>query len=140
MFTCLFSTYLYYINIFYLFICIERESERVIDGSLTVSVFQIQCGKMDSPGKVVEIKHQEHPHWRQYLELRKTFGLFKEERVHLTRIPLRALCESLEERVCSSDCLERKDDSCSSSSLDVEIISHHQESVKDEKVFGIFPC
>ncbi|NXR34439.1 LRIF1 factor, partial [Zosterops hypoxanthus] len=95
---------------------------------------KIQCGKMDSPGKVIEIKHQEHPHWRQYLELRKTFGLFKEERVHLTRIPLRALCESLEERVCSSDCLERKDDSCSSSSLDVEIISHHQESVKDEKV------
>ncbi|NXI08291.1 LRIF1 factor, partial [Irena cyanogastra] len=95
---------------------------------------KIQCVKMDSPGKVVQVKHQEHPHWRQYLELRKKFGLFKEERVYLTRIPLRAFCENPEERVCSSDSLERKNGSCSSSSLDVEIMSHHQESVKEEKV------
>lgn len=94
---------------------------------------KIQCEKMDSPGKVIQIKHQEHPHWRQYLELRKKFGLFKEERVYLTRIPLRAFCENPEERVCSSDSLERKNDSCSSSALDVEM-SHHQESFKDEKV------
>lgn len=111
----------------------------MIDGSLTVSVFQIQCEKMDSLGKVIQIKHQEHPHWRQYLELRKSFGLFKEERVYLTRIPLRT-CENPEERVCSSESLERKNDSCSSSSLDVEIMSHHQESVKEEKVSGIFLC
>ncbi|NWZ41085.1 LRIF1 factor, partial [Brachypodius atriceps] len=95
---------------------------------------KIQCEKMDSPGKVIQIKHQEHPHWRHYLELRKNFGLFKEERVYLTRIPLRAFCENPEERVCSSDSLERRNDSCSSSSLDVEIMSHHQESVKEEKV------
>ncbi|XP_066060070.1 ligand-dependent nuclear receptor-interacting factor 1 [Chamaea fasciata] len=95
---------------------------------------KIQCEKMNSPGKVIQIKHQEHPHWRQYLELRKNFGLFKEERVYLTRIPLRALCDNPEERVCSSDSLERKNDSCSSSSLDVEIMSHHRESVKEEKV------
>ncbi|NXM55782.1 LRIF1 factor, partial [Illadopsis cleaveri] len=95
---------------------------------------KIQCEKMDSPGKVIQIKLQEHPHWQQYLELRKNFGLFKEERVYLTRIPLRALCEDPEERVCSSDSLERKNDSCSSSSLDVEIMSHHQENVKQEKV------
>ncbi|NXR97445.1 LRIF1 factor, partial [Oxylabes madagascariensis] len=95
---------------------------------------KIQCEKVDSPGKVIQIKHQDHPHWRQYLELRKNFGLFKEERVYLMRIPLRAFCENPEERVCSSDSLERKNDSCSSSSLDVEIISHHQESVKEEKV------
>ncbi|NXW75504.1 LRIF1 factor, partial [Hirundo rustica] len=94
---------------------------------------KIQCEKMDSPGKVIQTKHQEHPHWRQYVELRKKFGLFKEERVYLTRIPLRAFCENPEERVCSSDSLERKNDSCSSSSLDVEM-SHHQESFKDEKV------
>ncbi|NXO40904.1 LRIF1 factor, partial [Locustella ochotensis] len=95
---------------------------------------KIQCEKMDSPGRVIQIKHQDHPHWRQYLELRKNFGLFKEERVYLTRIPLKAFCENPEERVCSSDSLERKNDSCSSSSLDVEITSHHQESVKEEKV------
>lgn len=112
----------------------------MIDGALTVSVFQIQCEKMDSPGKVIQIKVQEHPHWRQYLELRKKFGLFKEERVYLTRMPLTALCENPEERVCSSDNLERKSDSCSSSSLDVEILSHHWESVKEEKVSGIFQC
>lgn len=112
----------------------------MIDGSLTVSVFQIQCEKMDSPGKVMQIKHQEYPHWKQYLELRKKFGLFKEERVYLTRIPLRAFCENPEERVCSSDSLEKKNDSCSSSSLDVEITNHHQECVKEEKVSGIFQC
>ncbi|NWH37611.1 LRIF1 factor, partial [Chloropsis hardwickii] len=94
---------------------------------------KIQCVKMDSPGKVIQIKHQEHPHWRPYLELRKRFGLFKEERVYLTRIPLRAFCENPEERVCSSDSLERKNESCSSSSLDVEIMSH-QECVKEEKI------
>ncbi|KAL2295553.1 hypothetical protein Nmel_017968 [Mimus melanotis] len=95
---------------------------------------KIQCEKMDSLGKVIQIKHQEHPHWRQYLELRKKFGLFNEERVYLTRIPLNAFCENPEERVCSSDSLERKNDSCSSSSLDVEIMSHHQECVKEEKI------
>ncbi|NWS80599.1 LRIF1 factor, partial [Toxostoma redivivum] len=95
---------------------------------------KIQCEKMDSLGKVIQIKHQEHPHWRQYLELRKKFGLFKEERVYLSRIPLNAFCENPEERVCSSDSLERKNDSCSSSSLDVEIMSHHQECVKEEKI------
>lgn len=137
MFTCLSSTYFLYINICYLFRDIH--SERVIDGSLTVSVFQMQCVKMDSPGKVIQIKHQEHPHWRQYLELRKKFGLFKEERVYLTRVPLRAFCETPEERVCSSDSLERNNESCSSSSLDVEVMSHHQECVK-EKVPGIFKC
>ncbi|XP_058711511.1 ligand-dependent nuclear receptor-interacting factor 1 isoform X1 [Poecile atricapillus] len=95
---------------------------------------KIQCEKMDSPGKVIQIKHQEKQHWRQFLELRKKFGLFKEERVYLTRIPLRAFCESPEEGVCSSDSLERKNDSCSSSSLDVEIMNHHQECVKEKKI------
>ncbi|XP_016159738.1 PREDICTED: ligand-dependent nuclear receptor-interacting factor 1 [Ficedula albicollis] len=95
---------------------------------------KIPCEKMDSPGKVIQIKHQEHPHWRQYLELRKKFGLFKEERVYLMRIPLRAFCENPEERVCSSDSLERKNDSCSSSSLDVEIRSHHQGCVEEKKI------
>ncbi|KAM6232944.1 ligand-dependent nuclear receptor-interacting factor 1 isoform 2-T5 [Spheniscus humboldti] len=95
---------------------------------------KIQCGKMDSPGKVIQIKHQEKPHWKQYLELRKNFGLCKEERVYLKRIPLRTSCEKPEERVCSSNSLKRKNDSCSSSSLDVEITNQHQECVKEEKI------
>lgn len=111
----------------------------MIDGSLTISVFQMQCVKMDSPGKVIQISHQEHSCWRQYLELRKKFGLFKEERVYLTRVPLRAFCENPEEEVCSSVNLERKNESCSSSSVDVEVTSHHQECVK-EKVPEIFQC
>ncbi|NWV21470.1 LRIF1 factor, partial [Origma solitaria] len=94
---------------------------------------KIQCEKMDSPGKV-QVKHPEQPRWKQYLELRKKFGLFKEERVYLTRIPLRASCENPEETVCSSDSLERENDSFSSSSLDVEITNHHQECVKEEKM------
>ncbi|KFQ71429.1 Ligand-dependent nuclear receptor-interacting factor 1, partial [Phaethon lepturus] len=62
---------------------------------------KIQCEKMDSPGRVIQIKHQEKPHWKQYLELRKKFGLSKEERVYLKRIPLRTSYEKPEERVCS---------------------------------------
>ncbi|NXA76139.1 LRIF1 factor, partial [Thryothorus ludovicianus] len=95
---------------------------------------KIQCEKMDSLGKVIQIKHHEHTHWRQYLELRKKFGLFKEERVYLRRIPLRVFCENPEERICSNDSVERKNDSCGSSSLDMEIMSHHQECVKEEKI------
>nr|XP_009476573.1 PREDICTED: ligand-dependent nuclear receptor-interacting factor 1 [Pelecanus crispus] len=94
---------------------------------------KIQCEKMDSPGKV-QIKHQEKPHWKQYLELRKKFGLSKEERVYLKRIPLRTSYEKPEERVCSSNSLKQKNDSCSSSSLDVEITNEHQECVKEEKI------
>uniref|UniRef100_A0A8C4VDI5 Ligand dependent nuclear receptor interacting factor 1 n=2 Tax=Falco tinnunculus TaxID=100819 RepID=A0A8C4VDI5_FALTI len=95
---------------------------------------KVQCEKMDSLRKVIQIKYQEKPHWKQYLELRKKFGLSKEERVYLRKIPLRTSCETPEERVCSSNSLKRENDSCSSSSLDVEVISEHQECVKEEKV------
>uniref|UniRef100_A0A8B9NAB0 Ligand dependent nuclear receptor interacting factor 1 n=2 Tax=Accipiter nisus TaxID=211598 RepID=A0A8B9NAB0_9AVES len=95
---------------------------------------KIQCEKMDSPGKVIKIKHREKPHWKQYLELRKKFGLSKEERVYLKRIPLRNPYEKPEERVFSSNSLKRKNDSCSSSSLDVEITNQRQECVKEGKI------
>ncbi|NXL17270.1 LRIF1 factor, partial [Setophaga kirtlandii] len=98
---------------------------------------KMQCVKMDSPGKVIQISHQENSCWRQYLELRKKFGLFKEERVYLTRVPLRAFCENPEEGVCSSVNLERKNESCSSSSLDVEVTSHHQECVKEKIIVDL---
>ncbi|KFU83819.1 Ligand-dependent nuclear receptor-interacting factor 1, partial [Chaetura pelagica] len=80
----------------------EDWQKSVTDGSLTASVFQIQCEKMHSPGKLIPNKEQEKPHWKQYLELRKRFGLFKEERVYLKRIPLRTSCEKPEERVSVS--------------------------------------
>ncbi|NXI56353.1 LRIF1 factor, partial [Chloroceryle aenea] len=95
---------------------------------------KIQCETMNPPRKVIQTKHQEKPHWKQYLELRKKFGLFKEERVYLKRIPLRTSCENPEERVCSSNSLKRKNGSCSSSSLDVEITNQQQECVKEEKI------
>ncbi|NWH73254.1 LRIF1 factor, partial [Piaya cayana] len=94
---------------------------------------QIQCDKMDSLVKVIQIEHQEKPHWKQYLELRKKFGLSKEERVYLKRIPLRTSCEKPEESVGSGNSLEGRNDSCRSSSLDVEI-NQHQECVKEEKI------
>ncbi|NXY83710.1 LRIF1 factor, partial [Alcedo cyanopectus] len=95
---------------------------------------QIQCETMNSPRKVVQIKQQEKPHWKQYLELRKKFGLCKEERVYLKRIPSRTPCENSEERVCSSNSLKRKNDSGSSSLLDVEEPNEQQECVKEEQI------
>ncbi|XP_032857841.2 ligand-dependent nuclear receptor-interacting factor 1 isoform X2 [Tyto alba] len=92
---------------------------------------KIQCEKMDSPGKVIQIKHQEKPHWKQYLELRKKFGLSKEERVYLKRIPLKTSYKKPEERVCSGNSLKRKNDSLL---LDVEITNQHEECVKEEKI------
>ncbi|NXC19318.1 LRIF1 factor, partial [Corythaeola cristata] len=94
---------------------------------------KIQCEKMNSPGKVIQIKHQEKPHWKQDLELRKKFGLFKEEKVYLKRIPLRTSFEKTEERGCPSNGLKWKNDSCCSP-LDVETTNQHQGCVKEEKI------
>ncbi|XP_010178855.1 PREDICTED: ligand-dependent nuclear receptor-interacting factor 1 [Mesitornis unicolor] len=95
---------------------------------------KMQCEKMDSPGKIIRTKHQEKPHWKCYLELRRKFGLTKEERVYLKRIPLRTSYEKKEEGVCSSNSLKMINDSCSSSSLDGEITNRHQQCVKEEKI------
>ncbi|XP_061219115.1 ligand-dependent nuclear receptor-interacting factor 1 isoform X2 [Neopsephotus bourkii] len=103
------------------------------EGVFSEDCQKVQCGKMDSPRKLIQIKQQEKPHWKQYLELRKKFGLSKEERVYLKRIPLRSPCEELEERVCSSNNLKRKSGSIDSSSVDVETTNQHQECVNEEK-------
>ncbi|OXB64812.1 UNVERIFIED_CONTAM: hypothetical protein H355_016967 [Colinus virginianus] len=95
---------------------------------------KVQCKKMHSLGKVDQIKDQEKPHWKQYLELRKKFGLYKEERVYLKKIPFMISCEKPDERVCSSNSLKKKNDSCPSSSLDVPITDQHQECIKGEKI------
>ncbi|NXG14567.1 LRIF1 factor, partial [Grallaria varia] len=95
---------------------------------------KIQWEHVDSLGKG-KTQPQEQPHQEQDLELRKKFGLFKEERVCLRRIPLvEDTWMNPEERSCSSDSLERKSDSCSSFSLDVEIGNHLLECVKEEKI------
>ncbi|XP_068020814.1 ligand-dependent nuclear receptor-interacting factor 1 [Melanerpes formicivorus] len=93
---------------------------------------KIQCEKMNSPRKVTQSKHQEKPHWKQYWELRKKFGLFKEERVYLRRIPLPPSCSKPEED-CSSNSSEMRTDSCSSSAVDVENLTQ-QECAKEEKI------
>ncbi|NWS11896.1 LRIF1 factor, partial [Pachyramphus minor] len=96
---------------------------------------KIRWEHMDSLGQE-KPQPPEQPHWKQYLELRRKFGLSKEERVYLRRIPLtRDTWENPEERGCSSDSLEGKSDSCSSSSLDVEVRNCLQECVQEEKVF-----
>ncbi|XP_071434953.1 ligand-dependent nuclear receptor-interacting factor 1 isoform X2 [Pithys albifrons albifrons] len=78
---------------------------------------------------------QEQPQWEQDLELRKKFGLFKEERICLRRIPVTENSwENPEGRSWASDSLEMKSGSCSSSSLDVGMRSHPQEGVKEEKI------
>ncbi|XP_042692332.1 ligand-dependent nuclear receptor-interacting factor 1 isoform X1 [Centrocercus urophasianus] len=95
---------------------------------------KVQRKKMYSLGKVNQNKDQEKPHWKQYLQLRTKFGLYKEERVYLKRIPLTTSCEKPDERVSSSNSLEKKNDSCTSSSLDVTITDRHRECIKEEKV------
>ncbi|NWQ69010.1 LRIF1 factor, partial [Neopipo cinnamomea] len=106
------------------------EHERALSGDWP----KVPWEHMDSLGKV-KTQPPEQPHWRQYLELRKKFGLSKEERVYLRRIPVtREFWEEPEGRGCSSDSPESKRDSCSSSSLDVETRNWLQECVQEEKV------
>ncbi|NXF97230.1 LRIF1 factor, partial [Eubucco bourcierii] len=94
---------------------------------------KMQCEKMESPKKVTLLKLQEKPHRKQYLELRRKFSLFKEERVYLRRIPLPAAWEEPEED-CSSNSLNTRTDSCSSLSVDVEVLNQQQECAKEEKI------
>ncbi|NXU58089.1 LRIF1 factor, partial [Turnix velox] len=90
---------------------------------------KIQWERMDPPAKGTQIK----PHWKQYLEIRKKFGLYKEERVYLKRIPSRKFQGEKEERGCSRNCLERTDEPCSSPLLEVET-TQQQEPGEEEKI------
>ncbi|NXM06932.1 LRIF1 factor, partial [Tyrannus savana] len=93
---------------------------------------EVRGEQMDPLGKVTT-PPPEQPHWKQYSELRRRFGLCKEERVSLRRIPLTwEFWEDPEGRGCSS--LDSKRDSCSSSSLDVETRNCPQEWAQEEKV------
>ncbi|NXR16166.1 LRIF1 factor, partial [Semnornis frantzii] len=102
------------------------------EGALDEDCHKMQCEKMESPKKVTPLKLQEKPHQKQYLELRRKFGLCKEERVYLRRIPLPPSCKEPEED-CSSNSLNTRTDSCSSLSVAVEILKQQQECAEEEK-------
>ncbi|NXN11502.1 LRIF1 factor, partial [Indicator maculatus] len=102
-------------------------------GAFSEDCQKIKREKMNPPRKVTQSKRQEKLHWKQYLELRKKFGLLKEERVYLRRIPLPPFSNKPEED-CSSNSLERRTDSCSSSSVGVEFLTQQQECAKEEKI------
>ncbi|KFO87024.1 Ligand-dependent nuclear receptor-interacting factor 1, partial [Buceros rhinoceros silvestris] len=89
------------------------DRQKVADGALTVALFQTPCEKMESPAKVIQAKPPEKPHWKQHLELRRKFGLHKEERVYLKRIPLSTHCEAAGEWVSSSTSVRKESNSSS---------------------------
>ncbi|XP_064030036.1 ligand-dependent nuclear receptor-interacting factor 1 isoform X2 [Pogoniulus pusillus] len=103
------------------------------EGALAEGCHKIHCVKMESPKKVTPSELQEKPHWKQYLELRRKFGLLKEEKVYLWRIPLPPSWKEPEED-CSSNSLSTGTDSCSSLSVDVETPNQQQECVREEKI------
>ncbi|XP_074833346.1 ligand-dependent nuclear receptor-interacting factor 1 [Carettochelys insculpta] len=93
----------------------------------------IQNEKVCSSETATEIKHKRESSGKQYLELRKRFGLFKEERVYLKRIPLRKPPTGLEASVCSSNNL-KKNDFCSASPQGMPVTTRKQNHDKEEKI------
>ncbi|NXC41223.1 LRIF1 factor, partial [Penelope pileata] len=94
---------------------------------------KVQHEEMQSLGSGNQTERQEKPRRKKYSKLRKKFGLYKEERVYLKRIPLMT-CEKPGGRGCSSNSSERRNDSCSSSSLDVAITDQQHKCIKEEKI------
>ncbi|XP_067387591.1 ligand-dependent nuclear receptor-interacting factor 1 isoform X2 [Emydura macquarii macquarii] len=95
---------------------------------------KIQNEKVCSSEKATEIKHERKPDGKQYLELREKFGLFKEERVYLKRIPLGTHPARSEESVCSSNNLKKNNDSCSTSPQEMVITTRKQDHSEEEKI------
>ncbi|XP_038235908.1 ligand-dependent nuclear receptor-interacting factor 1 isoform X2 [Dermochelys coriacea] len=94
---------------------------------------KIRNEKVCSSEKATEIKHKREPHGKQYLELRKKFGLFKEERVYLNRIPFGTPAGS-EASVCSSNNFKKNNDSWSASSQEMVITTKKQDHGEEEKI------
>ncbi|XP_030417018.1 ligand-dependent nuclear receptor-interacting factor 1 isoform X1 [Gopherus evgoodei] len=95
---------------------------------------KIQNEKVCSSKKATEIKHKREPHWKQYLELRKKFGLFKEERVYLNRIPFRTPPAGSEASVCSRNNFKKNNDSWSASPQEMAITAKQQDHGEEEKI------
>uniref|UniRef100_A0A8C8SBQ3 Ligand dependent nuclear receptor interacting factor 1 n=1 Tax=Pelusios castaneus TaxID=367368 RepID=A0A8C8SBQ3_9SAUR len=94
---------------------------------------KIQNEKVCSSEKTIELRHKREPDGKQDLELRKKFGLFKEERVYLKRIPLGTPASS-ERSVCSSNNLKKNNDSCITSPQEVVVTSRKQDHGEEEKI------
>lgn len=74
------------------------------------------------------------PHGKQYLELRKKFGLFKEERVYLNRIPFGTPPAGSEASVCSRNNFKKNNDSWSASPQEMAIPAKQQDHGEEEKI------
>ncbi|KAJ7419255.1 ligand-dependent nuclear receptor-interacting factor 1 isoform X3 [Pitangus sulphuratus] len=108
----------------------QRADSSAVNKITSKVVNLVRWEQMDPLGKVTT-PPPEQPHWKQYSELRRRFGLSKEERVSLRRIPLtQEFWEEPEGRGCSS--LDSKRDSWSS--LDVETRNCPQDCAQEEKV------
>ncbi|XP_066481601.1 ligand-dependent nuclear receptor-interacting factor 1 isoform X2 [Tiliqua scincoides] len=83
--------------------------------------------KIKSSGMAIQIKHRKERQRKQYIELRKKFGLFKEERVYLRRIPLSVSLTRPEAAVCSNNV--QMNDPCELLQT-VPIIPDHKEKEK----------
>lgn len=94
----------------------------------------IQNEKVCSSEKATEIKHMREPHGKQYLELRKKFGLFKEERVYLNRIPFGTPPAGSEASVCSRNNFKKNNDSWSASPQEMAIPAKQQDHGEEEKI------
>ncbi|NWU97213.1 LRIF1 factor, partial [Upupa epops] len=95
---------------------------------------KIKREKMDSPAKVIKINHQEKMPLKQDMELRKKFGLFKEERVYVKKMPSCTRYVEPEKKGFANNSLRKENGSCSSSPLDAKITNRRWERAKGEKV------
>lgn len=80
----------------------------------------------------IQIKHRKEQQRKQYLELRKKFGLTKEERLYLRRIPLSVPLTRPEATVCSSNV--QTCDPCKS----LQAVPINPDPAEEEKVPDIF--
>ncbi|KAH0618990.1 hypothetical protein JD844_018585 [Phrynosoma platyrhinos] len=90
-------------------IIIHKPATSTLLSSTMPDAFKEEEEKVEGfPG--IQIKHGKEKDGKQYIELRKRIGLFKEERVHLRRIPLSVTPARQETTVCFSNV--QTSDSC----------------------------
>ncbi|XP_019401720.1 PREDICTED: ligand-dependent nuclear receptor-interacting factor 1, partial [Crocodylus porosus] len=93
---------------------------------------KIQSEKVCSSENTVQNICKRETHRKQYLELRKKFGLSKEERVYLKRIPFGIFPTGSKASVSSNNL--KNNDSCSASPLEVEVTTRKQENAEEKKI------
>ncbi|KAJ6661009.1 hypothetical protein lerEdw1_016810 [Lerista edwardsae] len=85
---------------------------------------------MNFLGMAIQIKHRKEEQRKQYLELRKKFGLTKEERLYLRRIPLSVSLTRPEATVCFSNV--QTCDPCKS----LQAVPINSDPAEEEKIIG----